>query len=325
MSNLLPYSQLANTNRTPLINLLPLSMPISLHIEPTNVCNFRCVSCPQCLQDYKQVTGYYQKMDMELYEKIINDVKAMGRPKVIKLFGYGEPMLHPQLPRMVELAKTVADRVEFTSNCTVLTEKMAQRLIDAKLDYLRCSIYSNNQTEHDKFTQVKFDIDRIYNNIKRLRQMRTGDYPYIYVKMFETTTPHEAELFKEKYKDIADEVAFEIIHNMSGYDGIEAKLGIDIPARTPKSICPLPFYMTSIGANGDVTVCCIDWSFSSKVGNIKEQSLSEIWNGEPLRKFQRLMLAGRSHEYASCKSCTWSWSHPDSLENMTEEKRSFYG
>ena len=315
-----PYSQLNERGSGALASLLPLPMPLSMHIEPTNVCNFRCVSCPQMLQDYKQKAGYYQKMDMSLYEKIIGDIASMGKLKALKLFGYGEPMLHMELPRMVELGKTVSERVEFTSNCTMLTEKMARGLIDAKLDYLRVSIYSNDQEAHNKFTQVKFDIDKIYDNLYRLKQMRgDGEYPFIYIKMFETTTPEDAEIFREKYKDIADEIAFEVIHNMSGVDGIEDKLGIDIPIRKPHSICPLSFYQSAIGANGDVTVCCIDWSFSSKVGNIKEQSLAEIWNGEPLKIFHQKTLERRAYEYESCKNCTWAWNIPDDLENLPAE------
>ena len=127
----LPYTQLASTNRRVLAELVPLPMPLSLHIEPTNVCNFRCVSCPQSLPNFKQTAGYYQRMDLGLYEKILRDVRDMGRLKALKLFGYGEPMLHPDLGRMVSMAHDmeVTDRIEFTSNVACLDEKMARALI----------------------------------------------------------------------------------------------------------------------------------------------------------------------------------------------------
>lgn len=322
----IPYSALAKTNRQILADILPLAMPLSLHIEPTNVCNFRCVSCPQALSDYKETVGYYQKMDFALYEKILHDVLDMGQLKALKLFGYGEPMLNPEIGRMVRVAKElqVAERIEFTSNVTLLTEKMAYELIDGQLDYLRVSIYSLDQATHRSFTQSKFHPERIYENLKRLRELRDRagkDKPFIYIKMFDFTTPEEAERFRLMYQDIADEIAFEIVHNMSGYQNIEQKLGIDIPVRTPKSICPLPFYMSAVAANGDVTVCCIDWSFSAKVGNLREQSLREIWFGEKLQKFRQLTIDGRGRENESCRNCTWSWSHPDNLDGLSPEKK----
>lgn len=327
MSNtFVPYSFLARTSRQILADILPLPMPMSLHIEPTNVCNFRCVSCPQSLSGYKRTVGYYQKMDMTLYEKILSDVKEMGMLKALKLFGYGEPMLHPELGRMVRLAKEmkVADRIEFTSNVTMLNEKMIRQLIEAQLDYLRVSIYSLDQTAHESFTQTKFRVEHIYENLKHFREIRdmSGSHkPFLYIKMFDFTTPEEAERFRQLYKPIADELSFEIVHNMSGYRNIEEHLGIDIPVRIPKRICPQPFYMAAVAANGDVTICCVDWSLSAKVGNMNEQSLREIWFGERFQHYRRLTIEGHAYKIDACKNCTWNWSHPDNLDNLTPERK----
>ena len=328
MTNKVPYSQLPNFQRKNLEDLLPLPMPLSFQIEPTNVCNFRCGGCPHTLPDYKQIVGYYQHMEMPLFEKIIKDIQEMGRAKTIKLYNYGESTLHPNLGEMIRSSKTVADRVELTSNGTQLTDKLNMEFITHKLDYLRFSIYGVTQATNENFTKTKIGVDKIYSNILRLRDTRNSMgsiYPFIYVKMFETTSQEEVEIFKKLYEGIADEVGIEYVHNLSGYDNIEQKISIKIPKHTPKKICPAPFYQTVVGANGDVTICCADWTFSSKVGNLKEQSLSEIWNGKNLRKLQQLLLEGRAGEIESCKNCTWNWSHPDNIDNISDEiKGRFY-
>jgi radical SAM protein with 4Fe4S-binding SPASM domain len=321
----IPYTELATSSRQDLLGILPLPMPMSMHIEPTNICNFRCVSCPQTLPDYKEKAGYYQHMDFGLFEKILGDIKAMGRLKALKLFGYGESMVNPDLGRMIRLAKEmdVADRIELTSNCTRLTETMAQALIDGPLDYLRCSIYSNDQAAHEKFTQTKVRIETVFENLKRLRQMRDAQgasRPYIYVKMFETISPEDEQHFRDKFKDIGDELTLEMLHNMTGIDDIEDKLGVDVPEHVPKRICPAPFYMSSVAANGDVTICCVDWSWSSKVGNLKEQSLREIWYGPALNEIRRKLMNGERKAIKSCANCTWDWSHPDNIDHMSEGK-----
>lgn len=318
----IPYSALAK-NRKRLEDMLPLPMPLSLHADVCNICNMGCRSCPQFLPDYKEIAGdNYRLMDVALYEKIIRDVVDMGRLKALKLFGYGEPMLHPGLPRMVSLAKEsgATERVEFTSNCTRLTERMAEGLIAAQLDYLRVSIYSIDQKRHEEFTGSKVSIDQIYENVARLRRMRDAagsKRPYLYVKMFETTTPEDEQVFRDRYGPIADELALEVLHNMSGI-GTE-RLGISIPQRKAHRVCPLPFYMAAISANGIVTICCIDYSYASKVGDIKTQSLREIWKGPELRAAQLKMLTGRRAELLSCKDCTWDWNHPDAMDGASEE------
>jgi radical SAM protein with 4Fe4S-binding SPASM domain len=111
-----------------------------------------------------------------------------------------------------------------------------------------------------------------------------------------------------------------MLHNMSGVDNVEQHLGVDIPARQPKRICPAPFYMSSVAANGDVTICCVDWSWSSKVGNLRDQSLKDIWYGPALNEIRRKLLTGQRGAVKSCANCTWDWSHPDNIDHMSDEK-----
>jgi len=319
------YTQLALANRRNLRDILPLAMPMSMHIEPTNICNFKCVSCPQTMPDYKEKAGYYQNMDFSLYEKILVDIKSMGRLKALKLFGYGESMVNPDLGRMIRLAKVmdVADRIELTSNCTRLTEKMALELIEGPLDYLRVSIYSLDQTAHQAFTGSKVRIETVFENLERLRHMRDrmgASRPYIYVKMFETVSADDEARFRDMFKDVGDELTLEMLHNMSGIDGIDQKLGVEIPVRAPKKICPAPFYMSSVAANGEVTICCIDWSWSSAVGNLNDQSLKEIWFGPALQAVRSKLLNGQRRLIKSCANCTWDWSHPDNIDDISRAK-----
>jgi len=53
-------------NRSLLSEILPLKLPLSLNIEPTNLCNFRCVHCVQSFSDYENFAGYKGNMDMDL-------------------------------------------------------------------------------------------------------------------------------------------------------------------------------------------------------------------------------------------------------------------
>jgi MoaA/NifB/PqqE/SkfB family radical SAM enzyme len=68
-----------------------------------------------------------------------------------------------------------------------------------------------------------------------------------------------------------------------------------------RCICPEPFLLTVVHTTGDVSVCCTgrlqeEYKY---VGNIFQQSLREIWNGEKLRRFRALVYAGEYHK--ACK------------------------
>jgi len=224
--------------------------------------------------------------------------------------------------RILRVLETGRARMEEIVAVT-FTEKAAGELIEGQLDYLRVSIYALEQEAHRAFTNSKVPIERIRENLQRLRQMRDDAgsvYPHIYVKMLENASPEDEAKLRELYGDIADEIGLEFLHNMTGADGIEERLGVELPKHRQRKVCPSPFYTTSVGANGDVTICCADWNFTSKVGNLATQSLREIWFGEALQDIRRRMLTGQRRTIKSCANCNWDFYHPDNIDGVTPEK-----
>ena len=179
------YDALRKAPRTDLNDTFPLSVPLALYVEPTNVCNFRCVLCPESFPDYQARAGYYQRMSMPLYEKIVADILEMGRIRSLKLYFEGEPLLNPDLPLMVSMAREagIADRIEVTSNGSLLNARRATELIEAGLDYLQISVYSVNDSGHREIAGVnKFTPRQIMENVRgvvRLRNLRGASAPFV--------------------------------------------------------------------------------------------------------------------------------------------------
>jgi MoaA/NifB/PqqE/SkfB family radical SAM enzyme len=324
---LLPYTKLHAQNRQELSSALPIALPMSLHVEPTNVCNFRCKSCPHSLGSYEDEVGYLEFMDLAMYKSLMEEISSLGGVRALKLFNYGESFLHKDIAEMIRFAKEIqaADRIEITSNMSRMSRELAESVVLSGLDYLRISIYGMSNDKQRDFTQSRISADKVYENVKLMRDVRESlgrNNPWLYVKMFETASPEELEAFHERYASLADELAVEIVHNMSGVNDIVARLDFDIDVQqVPRQICPQPFYQSSIGANGDVTICCIDWSFSSVVGNLRESSFREIWFGEKLQRVRELLLSGEYRSLRSCKDCTWSWAASDNIDGMGEDKK----
>ncbi|QCK13495.1 twitch domain-containing radical SAM protein [Mangrovivirga cuniculi] len=67
---------------------------------------------------------------------------------------------------------------------------------------------------------------------------------------------------------------------------------------TNKAFCILPWIHFHVGLHGRVQPCCIS---SKPMGNINQESLGEIWNGEKFRELRAKMLAGK--KVKACKSC----------------------
>jgi len=153
---------------------------------------------------------------------------------------------------------------------------------------------------------------KIRNNIARLYQIRDLariNKPIIYVKMIDRLSV-ENELFLEMYKGIADEVCIEEPMNWSGYEKRKLLENLYnneqlrlLQLKKQRKACSYPFYTLAINPDGDVVCCCVDWTRSTKVGNIREQTLEEIWNSDSLKRFQVIHLEGNRHLNAACRNC----------------------
>lgn len=115
------------------------ALPSKLFIESTTRCNLRCAMC------VKQTKGCEigeADMPLALYERLL---PAMAKTRVLVLNGIGEPLLHPELPRMVALARQAMPEVGwigFQSNGLPLTRERARDLLAAGLDKLCLSVDS---------------------------------------------------------------------------------------------------------------------------------------------------------------------------------------
>lgn len=56
--------------------------------------------------------------------------------------------------------------------------------------------------------------------------------------------------------------------------------------------CPFPWQYVVVQWNGDVVACCRDYDGQLKLGNVKENTLKEIWNGREYADFRAKMTSG---------------------------------
>ena len=174
------------TTRTKLIEKLPLDTPFGIHICPSTYCNFKCVYCKHGSK--QEDLGFEKKlMQMECYEKIINQIKDF--PAKLKLLNFawlGEPLLNPHIAQMVELAKKadIAERVEIVSNASMLTKELARNLVNAGLDRIRISIQALDESGYEMMSNYNIDYARFVDNIKYMHEyslkMGGGTYKNIY-------------------------------------------------------------------------------------------------------------------------------------------------
>ncbi|HXB97241.1 MAG TPA: radical SAM/SPASM domain-containing protein [bacterium] len=325
-----PYSDLRKAPRLALADAVPLPGPLSIHIEPTNVCNFKCVFCPESFDDFHEVSGGKFMLAPPDFDRVARQIKAMGTVKTINFYMMGEPFLNRNLCAYIRLAKDLgaAEKLIVTSNGSLLGQALWQPVLDSGLDYLRISIYGGDEGRQKSNTQAGVPLSRIQENIRGLKALRDGQglaKPFIYVKMIESPDAAENQAFLERFRGVGDEVQLEPVMNWNDpVEGNLSKLSETELLEKPyfakkKEKCPFPFYMLIINADLKVGICCVDWNKKTIIGDLNTQSLSEVWNGKALRDFQLAHLEGKRHSLDACAKCTYLHTAPDNLDALSAE------
>ncbi len=116
--------------------LSPADPPLAkLYVEPTSACNLACRACVRSSWD--EPTGM---MEMATYHRLVDGLRAVPSLRAMAFWGFGEPLLHPQILEMLALAKTLGARTELVTNGLLLDKAMAEGLLAVGLDTLVVSV-----------------------------------------------------------------------------------------------------------------------------------------------------------------------------------------
>lgn len=302
--------------RARLEDVVPRSAPFLIYLDPCGACNFRCNFCPCNISDFQQVERH-KVMEWTLFEKIVEDLRAFkGQVKVINLFGYGEPLLHPKIADMVRLLKEghCCREVRITTNGSLLSEEKSRSLVEAGVDLIRVSVEALSTDGYRDLCGVDVDFTKIVENIRTFYQISRGTRSKITAKIVSATleTKHDEDQFYKIFSPITDHHFIEDVEvYWAEFDEIQLPenqhiTGIQKCYSTDKrKICSFPFTDMCIYSNGFVGACCADWKFATQYGDVRAEHLAHIWNGKKHLEFQRAHLEGKLTGYNSfCLACT---------------------
>jgi radical SAM protein with 4Fe4S-binding SPASM domain len=312
-------------NRKDLGALAPLQSPFVLIVDPASHCNLRCPFCPTGHRDLIAQNGRYQgPMSLDLFEKIINDLKDFpDKLRVLRLYKEGEPLMNRHFPEMVSIARNSrrVEKIDTTTNGVLLTPRNSERIIAAGIDQINISVNALSTEQFVELVKTKVNFSRYVENIKYLYSIK-GECT-IYIKAIqENLSTDDQKRFLEIFGDISDRIFFEhLFPNWPGFhDEIiprEGTVGLYGGEVREQSVCPYIFYSTTVNSDGTVSLCIQDWARNLVVGDLKHQSLLEVWFGEQITRHRIRHLQSRRKDNATCRDCgVMSYSVYDDIDNQ---------
>lgn len=309
------YKQWRNEDRTYLKDVVPLDTPYNIKIEVSSLCNAECNYCAHSKPD---AGGVWQgNMSMELFEKIIDDIKKLNhRPKLIEMYMFGEPLCNPNLAKMIARVKeeNIVDTIAFTTNGLLFTPERIDSIIAAGVDIIRISLQGINSETYKKICGVTVDFESFLKNLNYLYAHKGNCQ--IRMKIADIALkdiPDGKNKFMELFADKADSVFVETIlplYKQVDYKSIDENIGRNVlcgregvKTDNVHMVCHRPFFRVRIAANGIVSSACCDTPNDIIYGDITKESLSDIWNGKRHMEFLKMQLKGNRFKHPSCKEC----------------------
>lgn len=272
--------------------------PVHLLIEPTSVCNLRCVMCFQLDKTFSGDKNFMGMMPWELFTNVV-DQAVDHRCQAITMASRGEPTLHKRFGDMLMYChdRGVLD-VKINTNATKLTETMCHEILSADIATMTLSVDATTKETYEKI-RVRGKFDQVLGNIERFNEIRAKEYPESKtttrisgVAVNGTQDPDEMEKF---WSNHVDQVSIrQEIPRWDSYGNLPFK---------NESICTLLYERIYVWYDGTCNPCDFDYKSNLALGSAIDQTVAEIWLGEKYQALRKTHESGQRGCVVPCDRC----------------------
>lgn len=279
------------------------------NIELTNRCPMKCVMCPRTTSMTRE-QGF---MEFDVFRSIVDQFvecsPSLLQTEIVWLHHFGESLTHPEFDTFINYAADRGMRVGLSVNPIMLKGSVARRLLASRPEEIYASLDGHDD---ESFAKIR-GIDNAYETSKRnlldfLAKKAELDWKTkVVVSMINFPMNGESISRLKEYWEGMPGVDQFLMKEFTAWNGDVD----DIAAMTPNPAQPTPFPVfrcltpwmyVSIAWDGDVVPCCFDYDKKYVLGNVRTQSLSEIWNGPPMQALREEFLSGNVTN-PLCRDC----------------------
>jgi radical SAM protein with 4Fe4S-binding SPASM domain len=289
--------------------------PFTISIEPTTACNLRCPECPSGLRSFSRPTGnlkedFFRKTIDELYNKLF----------YLIFYFQGEPYINPKFLDMVNYAHKKGIYTITSTNGHFLNDENAKKTIESGLDRMIISVDGTTQETYENYRKegnLEVVLQGARNMVKWKKEMNSKTPHLIFQFLVVKPNEHQIDEIYRLAEDIGiDEVKLKSAQVYDYKNGNELIPENEKYARYIKqndgtysvkhvlvNSCWKLWHACVITWDGLVVPCCFDKDASHRLGDLKNISFKEIWQGEVYQSFRKKLLKGRE-EIDICTNCT---------------------
>lgn len=292
----------------------PLMAPAHITIEPTNACNARCPVCETGKGEMHRPSGF---LDLDVYKEFIDDIAPTTN--TLMFYFMGEPFMKDDAYDMIRYAR---DKGIFVETCTNGDLVDAQGVIYSDVNKISFQIGGIDEETHQRY-RVRSSFAKVEKNLRALvaeRKKHPNSNVQIEAGLIVMRhNEHQVDGFLKWARDIGVDLANIVdpsVRNMLEghayltrdrkywfYDEEAFERGILKPKVVMDNECTWVWNSTLVNWNGDVVPCCRDPNGKNILGNVFQDGLMNVFNGDQAMAFRRKILKSQS-EVGICRLCS---------------------
>jgi radical SAM protein with 4Fe4S-binding SPASM domain len=268
--------------------------PPCLQIEPASICNYRCVFCYQVDTSFsKKNNGMMGMMSFDLFKSLIDD--AEGNCEAISLASRGEPLICPDIEKMLAYAGGKFLALKLNTNAWFLDEAKCHAILQAGVNTVVFSTESASEPNYSRF-RVGGNLERVVKNIKRFHEIREKQYAHSTtisrVSGVKVPGSDDIDHMERFWGDWVDQVSF------VDYNPWENTY--QQPINNITTACSDLWRRMFVWWDGSVNPCDSDYKSALCVGKATKNGLSSLWRS---KQYEELRDNHRNLKRQQCNPC----------------------
>jgi radical SAM protein with 4Fe4S-binding SPASM domain len=304
--------------------------PYVFNLETTNNCNMKCIMCPRTTAMTRNITT----IDDENFESVIQQIKPHTKEEIdkflefineeyginelsrsenafyfyvsstcITLHGYGEPLIDPNIVSRVQLATKYKIPTYFSCVPSNIDIDKISILMKSGLTVIKFSIDSLDDMEAKEIRGKKNNFTDAYVKILEILDLKK-EFNYqtkIICTMLDLSTDTKSLEKQKRFIELwSDKDVFAYVKSLDNrwYNDLDENL--QNKSHYESQYCEFPWTSLTIMSNGNVVPCTQDYDTEMVFGNIKNNSLEDIWNSDKYKEFRQWHIDGNFPKGNKC-------------------------
>lgn len=275
-----------------------LDYPKYIELQFHNKCNSNCLICP-----YKNMNYSYEKMTDELFEKILNEIDEKKLKRIIPYLN-NEPFLDSNFIDKVKMLRNKFKKIEIeiSSNVSMIKEEDIIKMCDLNITELRLSVFGYEKSTYNRMMPC-LNYEKTFEKLKMISNIMKNTNTIISIVMIDNDEINEQEFINMENMCNELEFKFERWGFLDRSDNVTYKSNNIYNEDVSYCEQNRPLERMHILSDGRVIFCCQDWSHSLVVGNVNNNTISEVWNSDIYNNARNSLYDKEKDSPMICKKC----------------------